>query len=139
MLRRILAALRTPTLSDLLAQDLEEARRGLREATLAGEAWESREVLYRGRIARLEGELQCSQKSKSKAASSEDGPSGEWDAAYAVLGAGANGLSSGDLSRGFTYERSHAGRAANAPGASESQAASSPPRASFLKGLGKRS
>ena len=138
MLRRIFAALRTPSLEDLHARDLEEARRNLREAILAGEAWESREVLYRSRIERLLKEPLCATTSKSKDASSDAGPLVGWESHFAALTAGSNGLGYGDLSRDSGYERTRAEAAAPRGTVSELQAVSSPVRASFLKGLGKK-
>lgn len=138
MLRRILASFRTPSLEDLHAQDLEEARRNLREAILAGEAWESREVLYRSRIERLLKDPLCATTSKSKDASSEDGQLVGWESHFAALTAGSNGLGYGDLSKDSGYERTRAEAAARKGTVSELPAASSPVRASFLRGLGKK-
>lgn len=138
MLRRIAQIFQPRSLLSLHAGDLEDARHGLREAILCSEAWEAQEVLYRSRIERLERELKCPATLKSKAPLSEDGPSGEWESHFAALSVGVNGLSYGDLSRASTFDHSHAAGAGSALGASESQAASSPPRASFLSRVGQK-
>lgn len=137
MLRRISQLFSAPTLAQLLHRDLDEARRHLREATLNVEAWESREVLYRSRIERLERELKCATPSKSKVASLASGAREDSESRYAALFAGTNGLSYEDLNRAIGSSGCHV-EAADLEKKPSSPEASSPPRASFLKSIGKK-
>lgn len=133
MLRRIAKLFQPRSLASLYAEDLEAARRSLREATLCSEAWEAACVLARSRIERLEAELQCASTSNSKAASLDDGPQGEWESHFAALAAGSNGLGYGDLSRTFGSKATRAETAGQ--GYAPSLPAASSQRPTFLRNL----